>query len=366
MSTESSLEKLVAAPTVEVVTKEELASLFDAKKRPKTYVGFEISGKVHLGTGLICMKKVKDMQDAGLDSTILLADWHTWINRKLGGDFDLIKVVAGGYFKEALSLCIKIVGGDPAKTRFVLGSDVYDNEYWKEVIEVCKSLNLKRVQRMLDIMGRKEGEAVDFAQLLYPPMQIADIFHLGIDVPMGGMDQRKAHMGARDVAADLRKDKPIALHTHMLLGLQKPPVWPLPEGSDLHEFRIACKMSKSVPNSAIFVHDSPEEIREKVQKAFCPEKNADFNPVVEFAGQIIFPIRGVLKIERAAKFGGDIEMRDIEELKQLYSRGKIHPLDLKSGVANSLVDILKPARSFFEGHRELVEIFNRENTKVTR
>ncbi len=87
-------------------------------------------------------------------------------------------------------------------------------------------------------MGRKEGETVDFAKLIYPPMQVADIFIQGLTIAHAGMDQRKAHVIMRDVALNLRvrplldpasgKIKPVAIHHHLILGLQKPPIWPVP------------------------------------------------------------------------------------------------------------------------------------------
>jgi hypothetical protein len=55
-----------------------------------------------------------------------LADYHSWINKKLGGDLSTIRKVAGGYFKEALKYSLKVVGGDPDKTEFIMGSELYE------------------------------------------------------------------------------------------------------------------------------------------------------------------------------------------------------------------------------------------------
>ena len=75
----------------EVLTREDLERLVASGTPLRHYIGFEISGKIHLGTGLVCMGKVKDFVDAGVDCTIFLADWHSWINDKLGGDRDTIR-----------------------------------------------------------------------------------------------------------------------------------------------------------------------------------------------------------------------------------------------------------------------------------
>ena len=89
---------------------------------------------------------------------------------------------------------------------FVLASDLYrdDDEYWATVIEVSKNTTLARMQRSISIMGRQERESIDFAKLIYPAMQAADIFTLGVHIAHAGMDQRKAHVIARDVATQMR------------------------------------------------------------------------------------------------------------------------------------------------------------------
>ena len=88
---------------------------------------------------------------------------------------------------------------------------------------------------------------------------------------------------------------------------------------DKETLEIDAKMSKSVPSSAIFIHDSEEEIKDKIKKAYCPEKIVEGNPIVEYAEYLILRDKG-MKIERPAKFGGDIEIADAEELKHIYSK----------------------------------------------
>src|SRR6187397_2458033 len=44
--------------------------------------------------------KINDFITAQLDCTVFLADWHTYINNKLGGDWDKIKRISN-YYSEA-------------------------------------------------------------------------------------------------------------------------------------------------------------------------------------------------------------------------------------------------------------------------
>src|SRR5436305_14535350 len=111
----------------EIITEADLVQLLAAGEPIQHYIGFEISGKMHLGTGLMCMSKVRDFMDAGIDCSIFLADWHTWINDKLGGDRDVIRRVAVNYFKEGFKASLKCLGRDPERLKFVLGSDLYSS-----------------------------------------------------------------------------------------------------------------------------------------------------------------------------------------------------------------------------------------------
>jgi tyrosyl-tRNA synthetase len=352
--------ELIIRNTEEVIQRDELEQYLADGQSLRHYIGFEISGKIHLGTGLMCMSKVKDFMDAGVTCSVFLADWHTWINDKLGGNMNVIREVAVGYFKEGLKASLKALGGDSEKLQFVLGSDLYHNndKYWETVVEVSKNLTLARNLRSLSIMGRDAGEGIDFAKLIYPPMQVADIFIQGLNLVHAGMDQRKIHVVMRDVATKLdvcpvrdsggNKVKPIAVHHHLLLGLQKPPIWPVPEDK-LRDVWASAKMSKSKPDSAVFIHDSPEDIERKIMNAFCPLDNADYNPVLDWVRSLVFRnTPSAFIVERAEKYGGNIKFNSYNEVERSFLSGDLHPQDLKKSLVLFLVKLLLPVREHFE------------------
>ena len=359
-------------PTEEILTEERLKALLDEGVKLRHYIGFEISGLVHLGTGLICMQKVADLQKAGVETIIFLADYHSWINRKLGGDLTTIRKVAGGYFKEALKVSLKIVGGDPDKAKFILGSELYEKEgvdYLSRVIKVSLRTSLSRVRRSITIMGRKAGEALSFAQLLYVPMQVADIFTLGVNIAHGGMDQRKAHVIAIDVGERAFGYKPIALHHHLLVGMNitdkaRETMLEARRKGDRELFEesiMDVKMSKSKPRGAIFIHDSEEEIYSKVRSALCPPRATELNPVLELAKYIIFRDRKEPLEIVNEKTGERSVYATYEELEKAYAEGRIHPADLKSAVSRELAAILEPVRKHFRegpGKGLLEEMFS--------
>ncbi|KKT26351.1 MAG: Tyrosine-tRNA ligase [Parcubacteria group bacterium GW2011_GWA2_43_9b] len=346
---------LIKHNIAEVLTEEDLKMLLESGEQIKHYIGFEISGKVHLGTGLTCMQKVKNFMDAGAECTIFLADWHTWINEKLGGNFETIKRVAVDYFKEAMSVAFECIGGDPKKLKFVLGSDLYHNTntYWETVIDVAKHVTLSRMQRSITILGRKEGGEVDFAKLIYPAMQVADVFHMGINLAHAGMDQRKAHVIVRDVADKLQLHplknkegkvvKPIAIHHELLLGLGKPEmdITAIKSESEIKEAMESMKMSKSKESSAVFIHDSEEAIKEKIAKAFCPPREIIFNPILNWTRLLIFNnVNSFLEIKRKNQFGGNRNYSDYKTLEADFQKGDLHPLDLKNAVTAKIIKIL--------------------------
>ncbi|KYK22464.1 tyrosine--tRNA ligase [Thermoplasmatales archaeon SM1-50] len=329
------LERLIVN-TEEVVTIEELRAVL-TKPSPKAYIGFEPSGVVHLGWK-ICTNKIKDFLTCGFDFTVLLADWHAYINDKLGGDLERIKL-CGRYMQD----CFAAMGVDTSKIRFVYASDyVNDAKYWELVLRTAKATSVARVKRAMDIMGRGEEEAEkDLSKLFYPAMQVSDIFYLNLDVAYGGTDQRHAHMLARDVAKKIEQPIPVAIHTPLLTSLQA--------GGRMNP--IEAKMSKSKPESMISIHDTPDEVKMKLSKAYCPEKQVEGNPVLEICKFVIFPdLDGKpFLIQRPEKFGGNLEFTTYEALADAFIAG-LHPLDLKNATANNINTILAPVHSFFERH----------------
>ncbi len=348
--------KLITKKTDEVIQKEELKNLIETGVPLKHYIGFEISGHVHLGTGLMAGMKIADFQKAKIDCSCYLATYHAWINNKLGGQLDNVRE-GSKYFKEALIAGMKVMGADEEKVKFISGDELYhhNDEYWRLVIDIAKNMTVNRSLRATTIMGRKESGTMPLAWLMYAPMQVADIFIQDLNIAHAGMDQRKAHVIAREVALKTIKPlkhkgqpyKPIAIHHHLLLGLQKPPVWPVPK-ERLQELWSQMKMSKSVPGSAVFVQDEPDTIRQKINNAFCPEGETEFNPILDWAEHIIFTDdKKTLKVQRPAKFGGNVEYANMEDLRHAFAKKELHPLDLKNAVAETIVELLEPARKHF-------------------
>ena len=329
-------------PTEEVVTRDELIELFKTNSSPKHYIGLEISGFLHLGSLISTGFKINDFVKAGVKCTVFLADWHTLINDKLGGDWDVITKVSK-YYADAFKLVCPGVN-------IVLGSELYDSrkEYWREFVEFTKHMSLKRTMRTLTIMGRTEDETkIDLAKLLYPPMQAVDIHSLDLDIVHSGMDQRKIHMLVREIFPKMKWKVPVAVHHKLLPSLSKP--------ADISDSQVLGKMSKSDPNSGVFIHNSDDEIKKKISKAWCEEANTQNNSLLEIARTIIFHEFNEMNVERPEKFGGNISYTDYNQLETDFAEKKLHPGDLKQTVGNYLIKIISPIREKLNLSKELRE-----------
>lgn len=340
MTTEEKLS-LIKQVGEEIIQEEELKQLLTDGRDLVAYDGFEPSGQIHIAQGLVRAINVNKMTRAGFKFKMWVADWHAMANNKMGGDLEKIQVV-GKYFIEVWKAC----GMDLKNVEFVWASEMAKNsDYWKLVVQVGKTNALKRFIRTAEMMGRDESlDKLTGANIIYSCMQVADIFMLGARVTQLGMDQRKLNMLAREIGPQLGFWKPIVISHHMLMGLGKPPV----ESEDKTARTIEMKMSKSQPDSAIFMTDTSEDVKRKINKAYCPEGDIKDNPVLEYCKYIIFERVNKMIIKRPEKFGGDLELGSYGELESKFAAKEIHPMDLKNAVAAELDTLLQPVRDHFE------------------
>lgn len=314
----------------EIVTEKELKELLESGEKLIAYDGFEPSGQMHIAQGILRAININKMTKAGVKFKMLVADWHAMANKKISGDLEKIQTV-GKYFIEVW----KAAGLSTESVEFIWASDLVKNpDYWKLVLQIAGTNSIKRFVRTAEIMGREESDELTAAQIIYPCMQAADIFTLGAKITQLGMDQRKVNVLAREIGMQLSPPaggwKPVIVSHHMLLGLVKP-----------------LKMSKSNPDSAIFMTDTTSEVVRKLEKAWCPEGEVDDNPILEYCKYIIFEKYDTLTVERDEKFGGSVILNSFADLEKEFADKKIHPQDLKEAAAKYLNDILEPVRKHF-------------------
>jgi tyrosyl-tRNA synthetase len=360
-------------PTEEIVTMNELKTLFEIKTSPKHYIGLEISGRLHLGSLILTGFKINDFIKTGIQSNVFLADWHTYINNKLNNDWDLITEISKYYEKAFKFFCPGV--------NVIFGSDLYDttDDYWKNFVLFSKQITLSRTLRSLTIMGRTEKDTLDFSQLLYPSMQSVDIKALDLDIVHAGTDQRKIHMLVREVFPKLKWKIPVSVHHHLLPGLSEPTTTTTMASTttvtsntfpsisnaistsdiaieslsnvsnaekNFDDSKVFNKMSKSNPSSSILIHDDEQEIFHKINKAYCPLGVSKDNPILEIIKYVIFHQYDEFVVERPSKYGGNLSYYSSDEVKKDYEQNKIHPKDLKMATSRYLNEIISPVREY--------------------
>ncbi len=333
----------------ECVERTELEAMLRACPNPVAYDGFEPSGRMHIAQGLLKAVNVNRMTSAGFTYVFWLADIFSVLNHKMGGDLERIRVV-GRYFIEVW----RAAGMDLSRVRFLWAGEEIERrsaQYWALVLDISRRFTLTRVRRAVDALGRSEkDDALSTSSLLYACMQCADVFFLGVDVCQLGLDQRKVNMLAREYtehAPDYAGTKPVVLSHTMVPGLK--------QGQ--------AKMSKSQPDSAIFMEDSREDVERKIRGAYCPPGStlADVdNPVLAYYRQFVFNAphtadgyaAAPVTLQRDAQNGGAVTFACYAEFLITYQSGALHPNDVKTNLARLLNDALEPVRAHFRANAE--------------
>jgi tyrosyl-tRNA synthetase len=276
-----------------------------------------------------------------------VADWFALMNDKMGGDLEKIRTV-GHYLIEVW----KAAGMDLSHVVFKWASEEITNhadKYWPTMLDVARRFNITRIKKCCQIMGRLEG-SLTAAQILYPLMQCTDVFFLKADICQLGVDQRKVNMLAREYCDAAKiKHKPIILSHHMLYGLKA--------GQE--------KMSKSDPDSAVFMEDSAADVERKIMNAYCPSaEQQDSTPAVdatEDAGKesmhlavdtlknpCLDYIENIIFSPSGATFtAGATTYQDFNSVKAAFLAGNIPEEQLKRGLIDELNKMLEPVRSHF-------------------
>jgi len=312
------------------------------------YVGFEPSGKAHIGWKVLSLQ-LRRMLDAGANVMIFLADWHAWVNDKFNGNMDAIQRTAE-YMEDTFRALLHHPpeGEGAGELQFKWASELMESgDYWARVLRCSKGATLAMVRKTFTIMGRDEASSDhDLSKFYYPAMQASDIFEMDIDVALGGMDQRKAHMFMRDVASKYGWPKATCLHTPIISSLKA-------SGSRMESFDH--KMSKSDPGGALLLHDTHEQIRKKMRKAYISPDDEQ-SPVYELAEHIVLAEFGEICVTPDPRFGEPSVWTSLEDFRAAVMDGSLHPLDAKFGVADGLAKGLESVHAHFSEHPHKLDI----------
>lgn len=389
MSTTKECIDIVSSIGEEITTLQELQNLFNIPSEsmdrpfPICYDGFEPSGRIHLAQGAMKAHNINKLLKAGCHVKLWVADVFAMLNNKFGGDLRKIKK-CGEYMIEVWKAC----GLETDKVEFLWASEEINknpHRYWSIVMHIATKFTIHRFKKCTKALGRVENDkliaalkddiskleeqskykeanelykqllqlnsdqySMPLSYLLYAAMQCADIYFLEADICQLGKDQRKVNMLAREYADVLfvekpsfikPRPKPIIISHHMLMGLQ--------QSDDTSE---AIKMSKSNPDSAIFMDDSVEDVNRKIKKAFCKPKVIEKNPILEYIKYVVLPIKGEITITKRYN-NESLTYTNYEDFENDYILNNVHPGDVKPILAKLINEILEPVRKHFKDNK---------------
>jgi len=317
----------------EVVTADEVRNILKDKPNFNFYYGTAPTGPFHFAY-MIPLNKLIELAKLGGKGTILLADYHAHLDDQKTS-FDEMEI-RSKYYEE----CIKGVFGKDAKLMNFLRGSTYQNklDYVEDLFKIAAKVTTKRALRASSEVVRTSGEA-KVSGLMYPLLQILDVKYLDADITVGGIDQRNIYMLGRELLES------VGFHKSTYIFM---PLLPSLKGG-------GSKMSASDPTSHIRVTDSAQDIKSTIKKAYCPAGDLEQNPITSTMRYIVFPRYEKIVIKRSEKFGGDLEFTSIDEFEKLYSDNKMHPMDVKQAVSEYLVELLEPARKYFEKHEDILQ-----------
>jgi len=299
---------------VEIINEDKIEEF---AKKGIAYCGYECSGEIHLGH-LVTILKLLDLQKAGIKIKILLADWHTWLNKK--GDWKFVNDQVEQWEKG-----MKATG---LKAEFIKGTSFQQKpDYVEDILRLALNITINRGVRAMQQVAR-DIENAKISQVIYPLMQIEDIKALGTNFVVAGIDQRKIYMLGIDEGKEIGLQDAVYLYTPLIPGLKGP----------------GTKMSSSVPESFISIRDKKEDIIKKVNRAYCKIGDVENNPVLSIAKLIIFPGFEKFEVKRKKEFGGKSLFKDYKELEKSFESGELHAEDLKMAVSEYLEKIIAPIR----------------------
>jgi tyrosyl-tRNA synthetase len=308
--------ELAIRNTAEIIGEEDLKKLLKGKKKPCVYIGTAPTGRPHVGY-FIWLLKLSDLLKVGFHVKVLIADLHALLD---GTPYAVLEN-RYKYYSAIIPEVIKAMGGNPKNMEFIRGSDFeLKGDYMKDLLRMATNVSVRdSMKAASDVV--KLGDNPKLAGLIYPLMQTLDEEYLKVDMQLGGKDQRKIFVLAREQHLKLGYKPRIEMMTPILRGL------------------VGKKMSASDPNTKIDFLDDEETVKKKINKAECLEGNLD-NGVMEFMKYIMMVIKQdnneKFNIERPEKFGGNVSYENYDELEKDFVAKKLHPMDLKIALAREI------------------------------
>ena len=311
-----------------------------SKKRVLT--GDRPTGPLHLGHYVGTLKARLELQEAGNEVFILIADYHTLTRG--------ISVERTGQLREntrELLLDYLAVGLDPKKVTIYRQSDVPAVAELALLFGMLVTVpRLSRVPTLKEVMRDEKIENPSFGLLGYPVLQAADIALVkGELVPVG-----------KDQASHLEVTREIIHRFNSEFGQVFPEPEALIKGDVLPGTDGKAKMSKSLGN-AIMLSDDEKTVKEKVMGMYTDPTRIRQTDSGHIEGNPVFAYLDAF----------DSAEDKVAGLKERYQKGKVGDVEVKEYLVEVLFEFLGPIRERRQGfakNANLDEILEAGRSKV--
>jgi tyrosyl-tRNA synthetase len=356
MDPEISFE-LITRHLPEVHGKQILKKIIDARPL-EIYWGTAPTGKIHLGYFVPALK-IADFLQAGCNVTVLIADWHAYLEESKSSPKLETLEKRSIYYETMIKEMLKILNVDISRIKFVRGTSFqFEKAYTMDKDRFARMTTVKQAQHAgAEVV--KQSNNPYLTCLMYPIMQALDEVHLHVDAQFGGIDQRKIFMFAREHLPKLGKqgknpmDKGLKYHKRIHLMNEMVPGITLTKHEETKDDsdNISTKMSASNAKTKIDLLAGSKAIKKVINGAYCLEGDAEDNSLMVILEKVIFRILTHKKekflVHREEEYGGNIFFDDIESVKKAFSDKTLHPQDFKNGISHFLAVTLKPIRDAF-------------------
>lgn len=310
-----------------------------SQRNLKIYWGTAPTGKPSIGY-FVPMIKIGDFLKVDSEVTILLANMHAYLDN-MKSTWELLEY-RNEVYKLITTEILKSFNIPVEKLKFVKGTDYQlTQDYTLDMYKIAVQTTVQSVKGAgAEVVKQVENPVL--GGMLYPILQALDEQYLGVDVQLGGVDQRKIFMFAREYLPRVGYQKRSHFMNPLIPGLGK-----------------SGKMSSSEPGSKIDFDDSDEVIKSKIDKAFSVDGEVEGNGLLALLKYIIFrklEIEGrAFVVERDEKWGGTIEYKTYAELEQDFIEKKLSSVDLKPAIARETIHLVEPIRNALSANSELLE-----------
>ena len=294
------------------------------------------TGNLHLGHYIGSLQKRIELQNEGNYDKyyIMIAD-----TQALTDNADRVDKVKNNIIQVAIDYIS--AGIDPTKVNIFIQSMVSElhefTGYFMNLVTLSRLQRNPTIKEEIKQRGFETSLPIGFIN--YPVSQASDILAFGTTIAPVGGDQLPMFEQAREI-----------YHSFNNTYQPKEEVFVLPKAivSENKAFQRLpgldgkLKMSKSAGNS-IYLCDDSETVKEKVMKAYTDANHIKVTDPGQIEGNVVFTyLDAFCKEHHFAEFLP--EYKNLQELKDHYTRGGLGDVKVKKFLINVLEDFLKPIR----------------------